>query len=547
MKKYIIILSFFCLNITSCAHSQEANDIRVVVLSSLERVLQDDIDVNGTRSAEVYCAKNEYESFQIIVINPTNEPVTQVDLNAGNWHFTGTPGKNSPELTLYREHYVKIASPSPRAKSKAGMYPDALVPFVNPYTDERIVSAKYLASGQDVKAGQNQGYWIDISADRDTTAGVYKNEITVFSGNKSIAVIPVTVTVWDFALPENHKLKAYFSSMRDVSSYHHISKDSPKYKLIEERYLLLLRDHGVRCRFEIPPTESTGHAIFSTKYVEKLRRFTLETKPSVTLVALQFKNDPVKRRNYLLSWEDFLQRNPWLPEPITYFDEPRTKSDYLAVIEYSKAIRKYAPSVKSFVAAPVRPGQPDLPSLDDSVDIFAPPWYWANPEQIKNWQALGHEAWSYIHGDNKGIPNWLIEFSLLDYRIPEWFAWSLDLKGILYWQTAAWSKETVKIDPWVNCSTYPKANFSCGEGSLIYPGAAAGIDGPVASMRLKVFRDGVEDFDYFWILSELIGRDATTKIVSPVASSFRVYSNDPNKYIETRKIIAQKIQQNLKN
>jgi hypothetical protein len=259
------------------------------------------------------------------------------------------------------------------------------------------------------------------------------------------------------------------------------------------------------------------------------------------MVEMLFTDNPVKRQNYLSSWEKFLERNPWLPQPITYRDEPSTISDFLVITGYSEAIKKYAPTVKVLVTAPIRPKQPELPSLDGSADIFVPPWYWANSEQVKKWQKAGCEVWTYIHGDSVGVPNWLIDFSLLDYRIPAWFCWSLDLKGILYWQTTSWSKSDVKIDPWVDCNTYPKANFSCGEGSLIYPGYDAGIDGPVASMRLKVFRDSVEDFDYFWILKNLTGRDTVTKVVSPVASSFRVYSKTPDDYAKARKAIAQMI------
>jgi hypothetical protein len=175
------------------------------------------------------------------------------------------------------------------------------------------------------------------------------------------------------------------------------------------------------------------------------------------------------------------------------------------------------------------------------VDILVPPWFWANPEQVKKWQSAGYEVWSYVHGHNTGVPSWLIEFPILNYRIPAWFSWSLDLKGILYWQTMSWSKLDMKIDPWVNCNTYPKAGFSCGEGSLIYPGYDAGIDGPVAGMRLKVFRDGVEDYDYFAILASLVGRDAVKNIVEKEAKSFRVYSTRPEDYTEARKIIAERI------
>jgi hypothetical protein len=539
--KNIRSILLFLLLVNSCCQPTAGGEVSVVVLSSLERVLQDDVNVKGPQKAEVFCAKREAESFQIIAVNPTDSVVPDVDLQAGDWKYVGDKPAGVPVLQLFREHYVRIDRPSPRASSRPGMYPDALIPFVNPYTGERITKAKYLAAGQNVASGKSQGYWVDILVGRDIAPGIYTNEITVFSSGKKIAAIPVIATVWNFELPEDHKLKTFFFRVRDVSSYHNVSKDSIEYKVIEWRYLQMLRDHGARCRFEPPATDATGKAIFSNDYVNGLRRFTFEMRPSITMVQMLFDDSPVKRRNYLLSWENFLRRNSWLPEPIAYYDEPQNLANYHTIIEYSKDIKNYAPSVKLVVTAPIKPNRPDLPSLEGFVDIWVPPWYWANPEQVRKWQEAGYEVWTYIHGDSVGVPNWLIDFSLLDYRIPPWFCWSLDLKGILYWQTTSWSKSDVKIDPWVDCNTYPKANFSCGEGSLIYPGYDAGIDGPVASMRLKVFRDSVEDFDYFWILKNLTGRDTVTKVVSPVASSFRAYSKAPNDYVKARKAIAQMI------
>jgi hypothetical protein len=47
------------------------------------------------------------------------------------------------------------------------------------------------------------------------------------------------------------------------------------------------------------------------------------------------------------------------------------------------------------------------------------------------------------------------------------------------------------------------------------------------SIRLKTFRDSVEDFDYFAVLATLSGRKKVDNIVKKVASSFKIYSKDP--------------------
>lgn len=546
----ILFVSIFC-----CCGILRA-DVSVGVVSSLQRFLQDEVNVDGAKDAEIFCAKAETESFQIIIANDTDAELVDIDLRKGSWRYSGDkPSAGAPVMRMFREHYVMLASPSPWAKSRAGMYPDALIPFVNPYTGKRVTSARYLAGGQSIKAGHSQGYWIDIFVDRDVTAGVYKNEITVLSGGENIAVIPLTVTVWDFELPEIHKLKTYFSGMRNVSSSHGLEENSFRYKTIRKRYQLMLRDHGANQTFVYEPKVlySTGKAIFTPEYIKRMKDHTEEMKPSIIRVVLPYGNkcgaprghDSVKCARTLQSWEEFLRRNPWVPEPVVYTDEPRTMDDYLKIIEVGKLIDEYAPSVKYLVTKQIKPFKSNLPSLEGAVDIWCPSWEWADLANIKRRQKVGDEFWSYNNGYRKEVPSWLIEFPLLHYRVPAWFSWSLDLKGILYWQTMSWSKKTVKIDPWIDCSTFKKVKYSYGEGFLIYPGTDAGVDGPIASMRLKVFRDSMEDFDYFSILADLAGHDEVDAIVQDVAARFRGYRKKPIDYLNARKLLAEKILERL--
>jgi len=548
--KQALTFGLFLLCTVVCCHSADQTSISVVVVSPLRRVLQDEVNVNDYGQADLFCAKGETESFQIIVQNPTAKDIAKIQLQAGTWRHIGKEPKEVPVLRMFREHYVLVKRSSGRTNRQKGMYPDALIPFVDPYTGQQITTAKYLAAGQDVKASNSQGYWIDISVGRGVPAGEYTNEIIVFSAGQKIATIPVTVTVWDFELPEIHKLKTYFGKMLDVSDYHDVRWNSPEYKEIVNRYLLLLHEHGADQPFEKSPLidHTTGEISFPAQYIKELKEYVDKFKPPITRVILlyyPFTNDPVKRARYLSAWEAFIKQNPWIPEPVVYTDEPNSKEYYLKVIEYGNAINAYAPSIKYLVTEQIEPQEPGWPSLEGVVDIWVPAWHLANPVDIKRRQKAGDEVWSYTALDHEGVPNWLIDFPLLDYRIPAWFSWSLDLKGILYWQTTRWV--WAKVDPWVDCQTYSKGGKVWnGAGCLIYPGGAAGVNGPIASMRLKVFRDSIEDYDYFSILSELVGRDKVDRIVKNVASSFTTHSNDMNAYLEARTFIAKNITENKK-
>ncbi len=520
----------------------------VFTYPSLKRLLQGDTLTTGETIANVYCAKNEYESFQIIVSNLANNTLNKITLKTGSWYYNNTVSASHPDMILYREHYVHVTQSSHKLSSRLGWYPDALVPFINPYTHQAITQAKYLADNQNIAAHKSQAYWIDIHVPANMPAGTYTNQLAVLSQGKLLGTIPVNITVWDFTLPAQHKLKTYFGSIRpNLYTYLHLPYDSQRYKDIWKRYKLALCNNGITPVMRINPKRDsqTGEAIFSQKYIAELRDFVNEYHSQLYKIVAFYADDPVKQKNYLISYHNFLRDNPWVGVPCMYFvDEPKTLEAYQKIISYGKALNKYAPEIKMLVTKHIQPAQPGFPSLEGYVDIWVPTWGAANPNDIKRRQQAGDEVWSYITMTQRNVPSWLIDSPLMDYRIPAWFSWNLDLKGILYWQTTYWLDKYQTLDVWNTALTYTskdgKYSYN-GEGVLLYPGEFAGIDGPVVSMRLKVFRDSVEDYDYFSILESLSNSTTAKSLVAPVASSFKVYSKDYNAYLNARKKVAQKI------
>jgi hypothetical protein len=110
-------------------------DCTVWTASAMERVGKADRPLRST-DVNIWAARGEYEPFQI-VLTAGAEPVTGVDLEASD--LIGPESNVIPAamLSLYREHYVRVTSPSPdpgrgnRPLGK-GWYPDALIPFVDP-------------------------------------------------------------------------------------------------------------------------------------------------------------------------------------------------------------------------------------------------------------------------------------------------------------------------------------------------------------------------------------------------------------------------------
>ena len=116
-----------------------------------------------------------------------------------------------------------------------------------------------------------------------------------------------------------------------------------------------------------------------------------------------------------------------------------------------------------------------------------------NEQKMRKLQAMGKEIWMYISGPSSTeTPNLAIDFDSIDYRIIPWLCWKYDIKGFLYWSVNYWPY----VDPFKNAgNTKWEQN---GNGLLFYPGK----DGPIESLRMETFRDGMEDYEYIQLLFE---------------------------------------------
>jgi hypothetical protein len=84
-------------------------------------------------------------------------------------------------------------------------------------------------------------------------------------------------------------------------------------------------------------------------------------------------------------------------------------------------------------------------------------------------------------------------------RAMEWISFENRVSGELYWETT----QAFQADPWKS-----QWDFSGnGDGTLFYPGTPSKIGGssqiPVASIRLKMIREGMEDYEYLKLLTDL--------------------------------------------
>ena len=110
------------------------------------------------------------------------------------------------------------------------------------------------------------------------------------------------------------------------------------------------------------------------------------------------------------------------------------------------------------------------------------------------------------------------------------------------------------------------SNWGNGDGRLIYPPKsilasydtgqlAKSTSGPINSIRLEILREGIEDYEYFWTLRDLVSqekaaspestvaREAEGYLVVPdtVLTSLVDYTKDPTPLYAHRAVLAQMI------
>ncbi|MCU0914413.1 MAG: DUF4091 domain-containing protein [Planctomycetes bacterium] len=545
----------------------DAAIIRLQAVPATVRVRQEGA-FRGAEIAEISAARGEVESFQVIV--------TASDGNLRNTSAEMSPLKGRAEgsipaanITLYREVFIPVRCSSPQATEPPGLIADPLIPFVNPYTNHRVPEprwrdkglegARFGAVGFDLWQGQHQPLWVDMEIPKDAAPGVYEGTLRVRAQEAQPATIPVRLTVWDFTLPDGPTHENHFGNFSYMARYHKLQESSEKYQLLEDRYLAMMAAHRLNPplpRRLHPKIAEDGTALFDddtdrqiTAFVERYHVTNIDVPRAPFRDMLTTGRAQAIR--YYQSWYAYLQKKGWAARAYLYMlDEPNTREAYEQVRQLGALVREAAPGLRRLVVEQPYSQDPNWGSIDTAVDIWCPLFAFVEEGSVKRAQAAGDAVWSYTalvqrapsyHPDSAKVrgehpPYWQIDFPVLSYRIAPWLNRRYGVTGLLYWTTVCWTSP--QRNPWDNPGF--RVNFN-GEGMLFYPGEDAGIEGPVATIRLKNLRDGLEDYEYFTLLEKRKGKEAVDEIVRAAVPTWGMWNQDPYHLLGLRERMAHEI------
>ena len=462
------------------------NGIILFTASSLDRIFQDGktlLKPAFSKEALISSAKNEFESFQIVVQTQGQE-LSAVELKISDLiNVKSGPTISKNNISWRVVGYVQTLKP---------YYP---VQYVGPWPDPLLPGHKI-----NIPSNRTQPFWVTVYTSPETMAGDYKGNITVIADHKTIQKIPFGLHVYNFILPVNSHLKTAFDFYGHLTKLRYPqgkNENNDTYrariKNLNDNYILTMLQYRMNPILNIDPLNQAELSDVDRYLVHGLNNFSIGKRGGTFNNNWPKNSGPIENLFSLYrTYGEDLKLYDMLQYTYIYtWDEGDMGNPQVAQI--ASMVHRAYPGLKNMVCYHgIWDTAQGLDWIKD-IDIWTFQIDDFNEQKMRRLQALGKEMWMYVSGPaGAGTPNLAMDFDSMDYRIIPWLCWKYDIKGFLYWCVNWWPL----IDPFKNAKNSKWEQN--GNGLLFYPGK----NGPIASIRVEVFRDGMEDYEYIKILSE---------------------------------------------
>jgi len=498
---------------------------RIEVVPTLQKVYrEDDFAPRSRTTVEVSAARNEYESVQIVVEAPWRavkfEGVQISDLK-------GPGGSVIPASSMRwdRVGYVRTTVEPPYfAERGTGWYPDPLMP-AGPFSVDKL---------------SRTPIWVTLKTPKVCPAGEYRGTITISPEDKRPTVLPLTLTIWNFAMTDQTHLRTMTwlgtGTLRAFYGNDWSPEGQKRQAETVRDYEDFLLEHrlgpGGECASHVSKGKD-GHYDFQAVDAKLARligkgmnAFLMGTAPNLRREKKsEYTPEFLEQFTGMIqAYGDHLRSKGWLDLAYVYVYDEAPKSAWPEVKKIDQLIKQTAPGLRIFQCLNEPAGVQELTGCADVFDVYVAQYHKAG---VAASQKKGAEVWLATCCYPMDHPNFFIEYPLLDLRVTPWICWKYKVSGFEYWSPVAWGANASRKGdkwprvPWV-CNTFGRYN---GDDQLIYPGADLK---PYSSIRMEALRDGFEDYEYLWTLNDLLKRAEAAKCEGPaIAESRKLLSLDP--------------------
>lgn len=499
-------------------------------------------EIGGTVRLEL--AANEGEGVQL-VLRSRNAVRQNVRVKVSD--LTNDAGHTIPSAQ------VEVA-PVGYVDTKKPYYP---VPFVGWHPDPLLTFLDSFRLDEEVW----QPVWLDVRTTPDQKPGLYRGTITCTADDVKELAVPIEVRVWDFAVPHEQHFPTAFSLMDQIMyrpyGAHVPDEEWQKYMAYcrgeievsdlgdgEARRLYELRSKFRRMCFDHRIAPQALYSYFPVR-IDDAKEILASGASSFVIMNMNGPLNDLMGRDVDASgyWEDeatamvsdegkklvfdrldkylpLLEKEGLMDKAVLYgCDEYPTKR-FPGMLDLLRDIRGRYPKLRLSTTAFDHSYGRDT-GMADLMDIWIPllPKYELNPGSVAEAKARGKEVWYYTCIlPHRPWPNLFIEYPAAENRLITGFMpFKYDVDGFLYYSIYSGSTGRYSTDE-TGRKSRGKAPFRhelmtkgpltefdgntegvySGDGQLMYPGQ----DGPVPTIRLKFVRDGLEDYEYLWLLRQ---------------------------------------------
>ena len=494
-------------------------------------------DAQRQPTARITAARREREPLQVALRSGRAIAGVRVEVAPP----IGPGGARLKDLETCSVGYVPIDHPtsyyqsnSPAWHRKIPTQPGACDGWPGRWPDPLLPKDSF-----DLAANTTQPVWITVGVPKDAVAGDYAGTVRFRSGDRVLAEVPFTVHVWDFALPEESHVGAIYDvhlgdaerfwgkpaleARRDLVEFMarrrlcpdriqpepeikyesgRVASDFTAFDRAADHYF-----HDLKLPFSytpgyfylfgwgMPPGTHFGEEPYPGKYpYEGADRSRLR---------------PEFKRAYqacLKTFWDHVKHKGWDKRFVLYIsDEPFDAQP--AIREQMKAlsamIREVDPAIPIYSST-----WKHVPEWDGALGVWGFGHYGVvPPEQMARTRQRGDRIW-YTTDGHMCIDT---PYCAVERLLPH-YCFKYGVEAYEFWGISWYTYDPFRFGShrYIHQSDQPGTSYWVrypnGDGYLVYPGHLAGIDGPISSIRCEQAREGVEDYEYLYLLREAIAR-----------------------------------------
>ena len=510
-KPFMAVMTIYAVSImSSCLVS--AQSFKLSGVSDMVRVFEDGYKLPPMYdSVKLFGIRGEIISGQLVISAKKNLANVTVEISELKNNKTGN---NLPPENAGWNFVGSI----PLTKNTPNQPVSALVRQAPARFPEYLMGEKQI----DVRGKTWQSVWLTISIPDKASSGTYSGKVTVRSDQEAQSV-PVSITVLPLTIPvERHLNIVEWYNTNNFSRFHGIQEEySPAWFDMLRKYadnMVEHRQNSFRVDMDVITIQQSKEGVFSfdfsrfdqiadvfwsTGKMDYLETGFLALRGEKGWSDTNFRWKVFKVKNsetgevitmpgkdvipsLVAAFETHLRKKGWLSKTWFHIQDEPAVHNALSWIEFSRFIHQYAPDLRRMDAIETTHLLNDIEIAVPKLDHFST-WY----NQYKKWEQKGNELWFYTVGIYQGslFPNKTIDVPLMDSRIMHWLNYKYDATGYLHWGWNQWNEDPMQ-----------DVGMHIGDGWHVYPSK----DGVLNSLRWEEMRNGIQDYEYLWMLENKI-------------------------------------------